>query len=74
MDTVNEHKIVENLKTFFKDKTVVIIAHRLSTVMDADNILVIGHGRIIESGTHENLIKMQGPYYSLVKKQLQLNE
>ena len=74
LDTVNEHKIVENLKTFFKDKTVVIIAHRLSTVMDADNILVIGHGRIIESGTHENLIKMQGPYYSLVKKQLQLNE
>lgn len=73
LDTVNEHKIVENLKTFFKNKTVIIIAHRLSTVMDADNILVIDHGRVLESGTHDGLIKMQGSYYSLVKKQLQLN-
>ncbi len=73
LDTVNERMIVENLKTFFKDKTVIIIAHRLSTVKDADNIIVMGKGRIVESGTHEHLLKAQGAYYNLVKNQLQLN-
>lgn len=73
LDTVNERIIVENLKKFFQDKTVIIIAHRLSTVKDADNIIVIGDGQIVESGRHEQLLKKQGAYYNLVKNQLQLN-
>ena len=73
LDSVNERSIVENLRTFFKDKTVIIIAHRLSTVKDADNIVVLGKGRIIESGTHESLLKAKSAYYALVKNQLQLD-
>lgn len=73
LDTVNERIIVENLKKFFQDKTVIIIAHRLSTVKDADNIIVIGDGQIVESGKHKQLLKKQGAYYNLVKNQLQLN-
>lgn len=74
LDAVNERSIVENLKTFFKERTVIIIAHRLSTVKDADNIIVLGKGRIVESGTHESLLKRQGTYHALVKNQLQLDE
>lgn len=74
LDTVNERTIVENLQTFFKDRTVVIIAHRLSTVKNADNIIVMGNGRITESGTHAGLLKAKGAYYTLVKNQLQLDE
>lgn len=72
LDAVNEKKIVENLNTFFKDKTVVIVAHRLSTVKNADNIIVLDNGKIIEEGTHDDLIELRGSYYTLVKNQLEL--
>ncbi|MDR2234212.1 MAG: peptidase domain-containing ABC transporter [Tannerella sp.] len=74
LDTNNERIIQENLNSFLKGKTVVIVAHRLSTVRDADNIVVLQHGKIIEQGTHAQLINMQGDYFNLVKNQLELNE
>ena len=72
LDANNERVIMENLDVFFKGKTVVIIAHRLSTVMNADQIIVLDHGSIVESGTHEELSIQKGYYYSLVKNQLEL--
>lgn len=74
LDSKNERIIMENLKTFFKDKTVVIIAHRLSTVKNADQIVVMDDGMIKESGTHYELIDKQGTYYHLVKNQLELEK
>ena len=72
LDTNNERIIQENLDRFFKGKTVVIVAHRLSTVKDADQIVVLKQGQIIEKGTHTELIRMQGDYYNLVRNQLEL--
>lgn len=72
LDALNERAIVENLKSFYENRTVIVIAHRLSTVKDADNIIVMGNGKILESGTHECLIKKHGSYYTLVKNQLQM--
>lgn len=72
LDANNERAIVENLQKFYNGKTVIVVAHRLSTVKHADNILVIEKGRIIESGTHDKLISRQGAYYNLVKNQLEL--
>lgn len=72
LDATNEHAIVENLKVFFKGRTVVIVAHRLSTVRDADNIVVMHMGQVVECGTHENLVSQRGPYYELIKNQLEL--
>lgn len=72
LDANNERAIMEDLEDFFEGKTVVIIAHRLSTVKNADQILVMDHGRIVEQGNHEELIKLQGDYYRLVKNQLEL--
>jgi ATP-binding cassette, subfamily B, bacterial len=63
---------MENLGTFFKNKTVVIVAHRLSTVKNADNIIVLHNGEITESGTHEELAFKKGRYFELVKNQLEL--
>lgn len=63
---------MENLKGLFEGKTVVVVAHRLSTVKNADNILVIDSGRIIEEGTHFELIARKGRYYELVRNQLEL--
>ena len=74
LDAENELHIVENLRDFRKGKTVVIAAHRLSTVKDADNILFIEDGRIAEQGTHNELIALKGKYYHLVKNQLSLGE
>ena len=74
LDAKNERIIMENLNTFFKDKTVVIIAHRLSTVKNAHNIVVIDDGQIDESGTHDTLIQKRGTYYNLVKNQLELEK
>ena len=72
LDALNERAIVENLKSFYENRTVIVIAHRLSTVKDADNIIVMGNGKILESGTHECLIKKHSSYYTLVKNQLQM--
>ncbi len=72
LDANNERVIVENLNEFFAGKTVVIVAHRLSSVMNADQIVVLGHGRIIEQGTHRELTNRKGAYYELVKNQLEL--
>jgi len=72
LDANNEKVIVENLTEFFENKTVIVVAHRLSTVRDADKIVVLDSGRIIEAGTHESLIVKKGAYYNLVKNQLDL--
>tara|TARA_R110002049_G_scaffold65035_1_gene170962 strand:+ start:92723 stop:94969 length:2247 start_codon:yes stop_codon:yes gene_type:complete len=74
LDAKNERVIMENLNTFFKDKTVVIIAHRLSTVKNADQIIVIDDGKVMESGKHQELLDKQGAYYNLVKNQLELEK
>ncbi len=72
LDANNEKKITENLNFFFKNKTVVIIAHRLSTVKNADQIVVLEKGEVVETGNHNNLSKARGKYYHLVKNQLEL--
>lgn len=72
LDTKNEKSIINNLTTFFKNKTVLIIAHRLSTVKNADNILVLEDGKIVESGSHQVLIDKRGAYYNLVINQLEI--
>ena len=72
LDANNEKAIVDNLSVFFKGKTVVIVAHRLSTVKDADKIVVLDNGRISEIGTHQSLIEKNGAYYNLIKNQLEL--
>lgn len=72
LDANNERGIVENLMEFYKGKTVVVVAHRLSTVKNADQIVVIDKGRIVEAGKHKELIESKGAYYNLVKNQLEL--
>lgn len=72
LDANNERVIMDRLDTLFSGKTVVIVAHRLSTVKNADNLVVLDGGRIVESGTHAELIARRGAYYQLVKNQLEL--
>ncbi len=72
LDAYNEMIIMENLEEFFYGRTVVIVAHRLSTVMNADNIIVLEGGEIVEQGTHEELTYIRGAYYQLVRNQLEL--
>lgn len=72
LDAGNERRIVDNLAAFYRGRTVVVVAHRLSTVKDADNIVVVDNGRIAEQGTHAELTARWGAYYSLVKNQLEL--
>ena len=72
LDANNEKVIMENLDEFFTDKTVVIIAHRLSTVKNAHQIVVLDKGKIVEKGNHNELTKLKGEYYNLVKNQLEL--
>ena len=72
LDANNERIIMENLNQFFKGKTVVVVAHRLSTVKNADQIIVLEKGKIVEKGTHTELTKKKGAYYELVKNQLEL--
>ena len=72
LDSNNEKVIMNNLNDFFKDKTVVVIAHRLSTVKNADQIIVLDKGQIIEKGNHTELTTLRGAYYELVKNQLEL--
>lgn len=74
LDANNEVEIVENLGAFFTGRTVVTIAHRLSTVRHADKIVVLDNGRIVEEGTHEVLTQARGKYYQLVKNQLELGQ
>ena len=72
LDANNERAIVENLEAFYRDKTVVVVAHRLSTVKNADRIVVLDAGKIAETGTHEELTRKRGKYYELVRNQLEL--
>lgn len=72
LDAHTEKIITQNLNTFFKGKTVVIVAHRLSTVKNADQIVVLEKGEVAEKGTHEELTALKGAYFNLVKEQLEL--
>lgn len=72
LDAANERAIVENLAGFYRGRTVVVVAHRLSTVRHADNIIVLDGGRVAETGSHESLTALRGLYYNLVKNQLEL--
>lgn len=72
LDSNNEKVIMGNLNEFFKGKTVIVVAHRLSTVKNADKIVVLEQGEIIEEGTHKDLTELKGAYYKLVKNQLEL--
>ncbi|UUF15829.1 MULTISPECIES: peptidase domain-containing ABC transporter [Flavobacterium] len=72
LDANNEKEIMRKLDIFFKNKTVIVIAHRLSTVMNADQIVVLQKGKIIEIGSHSSLVEQKGNYFELVKNQLQL--
>jgi ATP-binding cassette subfamily B protein len=72
LDATNEKVILENLQSFFAGKTVVVVAHRLSTVRHADKIVVMHQGEIAEEGTHEALVARRGKYYELIKNQLEL--
>ena len=71
LDTTNEAEIMHHLNTFYHGRTVVVAAHRLSTVKNADQILVMRQGRIVEQGTHKELVAMNGYYYDLLKNQLE---
>jgi ATP-binding cassette subfamily B protein len=80
LDANNERLIIENLNDYFRkndklgnQRTVIFVAHRLSTVQNADKIVVIADGRVVEEGNHESLIRRKGNYYQLVKNQLELN-
>lgn len=72
LDASNERIIMENLDYFFKGRTVIVVAHRLSTVKNADQIIVLAKGQIVEKGTHNELTALKGIYYKLVKNQLEL--
>lgn len=72
LDAENERKIVENLDRYYQGRTVVIVAHRLSTVKNADQIIVLDKGTVVETGTHKELTAKKGAYYTLVKNQLEL--
>jgi ATP-binding cassette subfamily B protein len=72
LDARNERVIMANLAEFCRGRTVLVIAHRLSTVRDADQIIVLDHGRVIEQGTHEDLAQQRGAYFDLIRNQLEL--
>lgn len=74
LDANNESVIIKNLESFFKGRTVVVVAHRLSTVKHADQIIVLNKGIIVERGTHQELSNLKGEYYQLVKNQLELGQ
>jgi ATP-binding cassette subfamily B protein len=73
LDTENEKIIIGNLRAFFRHRTVIVVAHRLSTVKEADQIVVLEKGRIAEIGTHNELIEARDIYYNLIRSQLELN-
>ena len=74
LDANNEKRVIENLDHYFEGKTVVVIAHRLSTVKYADQLIVLDNGKIVETGSHIDLTRKKGMYYMLVKNQLELGE
>lgn len=74
LDANNEAVIMKNLRDFYRGKTVLVVAHRLSTVRHADKIVVLDKGRVVEEGTHEELTALRGAYYTLVKNQLELGQ
>lgn len=71
LDSINERKIVNALNNAFEQRTVVVIAHRLSTIRNADQIVVLDKGFIVETGTHEILMEKKGHYFELVSSQIQ---
>jgi ATP-binding cassette subfamily B protein len=71
LDVQNQQVIMRNLETFFEDRTVVVVAHRLSTIRNADQIVVIEDGQIIEKGTHDQLLAAEGRYYDMLTTQLE---
>ncbi|MGN7756065.1 peptidase domain-containing ABC transporter [Chryseobacterium sp. 22532] len=74
LDAENERIIVDNINSFFRNRTMIVVAHRLSTVINADQIIVLDNGTIIEAGSHDELINLKGKYFSLIKNQLELGE
>ena len=72
LDAENERRITDNLDRLFSGRTRVVIAHRLSTVKNADQIIVLRHGRVVEQGTHAELVHQKGYYYELIQNQLEL--
>lgn len=74
LDANNERVIMNNLNAYFKGRTVIVVAHRLSTVRNADKIVVLEQGRVVEEGNHEFLLKQKGRYFELIKNQLELGE
>ena len=74
LDANNEKIIMENLEQFFEGKTAIVIAHRLSTVKHADKIIVLDKRKVVEEGSHTELVALKGEYYRLVKNQLELGK
>lgn len=74
LDSITEKNISDNLNSFFKNRTVIIVAHRLSTIKNADNIVVLDKGRIVEQGSHDSLIRKCGKYYHLIENQLSMTQ
>ena len=72
LDANNEKVILENLESFFEGRTVIVVAHRLSTVKNADQIVILNKGVVSERGTHQELVNLKGEYFSLIKNQLEL--
>ena len=70
LDSINEKGILKNLESFYKNRTVVIVAHRLSTIRNADNIIVLDNGKVVEQGTHKELLKNKRSYWQLVQNQM----
>ena len=70
LDASNERNIINNIISYYKNRTIIISAHRLSTIKNADKIIYLDNGKIKEEGTHEQLINLKGLYYTLVKNQL----
>jgi ATP-binding cassette subfamily B protein len=73
LDAFNERSILKNLNVFKRQRTVLVIAHRLSTIKNADHIIVMDQGRIIETGTHHELLSLNGDYFNLISNQMEMN-